>query len=145
MDEIFLIGICVILPIIVVFLNNRTRQNEINKKTEVMIKAIEAGVKIDPETLTPKPQQVVKTTKEKLLSRLTAACIVTAIGISICLTNLLLSYAGGFDTTQLSVLIFIGIVVLSIGIALFIVYFKGKRMLANEIKAEEESLKKSDK
>ena len=42
MNSIFLIGVCVIMPIIVVWLNNRTSQNETNKKTEILLKSIES-------------------------------------------------------------------------------------------------------
>ena len=87
-NTILLIGICVVLPIIVVFLNNRTSQNETNKKTEVLLKSIEAGAKIDPEYF--KPQLKEKSLKEKLLGRLTGACVVSAIGLAICIATALI-------------------------------------------------------
>lgn len=129
------------MPIVVVWMNNRTSQNETNKKTELLLKSIEAGASIDPEYF--KPQKKEKTLKEKMLGRLTGACIATAIGASICIAVLILSYAGGnFRTTEYTVM---GSVVFAVGIALFISYFAGKRMLAKELKAEEESLNKSQK
>ena len=141
MYYLFLIGVCVIMPIVVVWMNNRTSQNETNKKTELLLKSIEAGATIDPEYF--KPQKKEKTLKEKMLGRLTGACIATAIGASICIAVLILSYAGGnFRTTEYTV---IGSIVFAVGIALFISYFAGKRMLAKELKAEEESLNKSQK
>ena len=141
MYYLFLIGVCVIMPIVVVWMNNRTSQNETNKKTELLLKSIEAGATIDPEYF--KPQKKEKTLKEKMLSRLTGACIATAIGASICIAVLILSYAGGnFRTTEYTVM---GSIVFAVGIALFISYFAGKRMLAKELKAEEESLNKSQK
>ena len=136
-NSIFLIGICVVLPIIVVFLNNRTSQNETNKKTEVLLKSIEAGAKIDPEYF--KPQLREKTLKEKLLGRLTGACIISAIGLAICIATALIGNLGG--GAYILEFIVIGAIALAVGIALFISYFVGKRMLADELKAEEESLK----
>ena len=139
MDIIIPIGICVLLPIVVVLLNTLKARNETNKKTEVMLKAIESGATIDADLfktqLTP-----AKTIKEKLLARLTAACIVSAIGLSICITTLLLSYIGGVPTRIIQSFIVIGGIILAVGIALFVVYFVGKRMLAKEIEAEEKSL-----
>lgn len=133
------IGVCVVLPIVVVLLNTLKARNETNKKTEVMLKAIELGATIDTDLfktqLTP-----AKTIKEKLLARLTAACIVSAIGLSICITTLLLSYIGGVPTRIIQSFIVIGGIILAVGIALFVVYFVGKRMLAKEIEAEEKSL-----
>ena len=38
--------ICVFLPVMVVWLITRARQNETNRKAEIMIKAIEAGVDV---------------------------------------------------------------------------------------------------
>ena len=135
------IGICVVLPVMIVWLVMRNRQNETNKKTEIMLKAIESGAKIDTNLfktqLTP-----AKTIKEKLLSRLTAACVVSAIGLSVCITTLILSYIGGVLTQVIQGFIVIGGIILAIGIALFVVYFVGKRMMAKEIEAEEKSLGK---
>ena len=144
MNSIFLIGICVVLPIIVVFLNNRTSQNETNKKTEVLLKSIEAGAKIDPEYFNPKQKE--KTLKEKLLARLTGACILTTIGIGSFLSRYFLVIWPLMEMTVTEVQIYrflsiIGGIILAVGIGLFISYFVGKRILAKELKAEEESLK----
>ena len=144
MNSIFLIGICVVLPIIVVFLNNRTSQNETNKKTEVLLKSIEAGAKIDPEYFNPKQKE--KTLKEKLLARLTGACILTTIGIGSFLSRYFLVIWPLMEMTVTEVQIYrflsiIGGIILAVGIGLFISYFVGKRLLAKELKAEEESLK----
>lgn len=144
-NSIFLIGICVVLPIIVVFLNNRTSQNETNKKTEVLLKSIEAGAKIDPEYF--KPEKKEKTLKEKLLAKLTGACILSAIGIGSVLSRYI--FLIDWPLTDMTVtevqlyrfLTIIGGIIFTVGIGLFISYFVGKRMLAKELKAEEESLK----
>ena len=140
MNYIFLIGICVIVPIMVVWLNNRKEQNETNKKTEILLKAIESGATVDTDIL--KPQKKEKSIKEKLLARITAAFIVTSIGLAICIATVIMSYTGGVTSNNLSFFIFYGAVILAVGIALFIVYFVGKRMLAKEIEAEENSLDK---
>ena len=138
MNSIFLIGVCVIMPIIVVWLNNRTSQNETNKKTEILLKSIESGSSIDPEFL--KSQHKEKSLKEKLLGKLTGACIVTAVGISLCIAILVLSLVGYTDSFIITNFTIFGCVAIAVGIGLFISYFVGKRMLANELKAEEESL-----
>lgn len=138
MNSFFLIGVCVIMPIIVVWLNNRTSQNETNKKTEILLKSIESGASIDPEFL--KSQHKEKSLKEKLLGKLTGACIVTAVGISLCIAILVLSLVGYTDSFIITNFTIFGCVAIAVGIGLFISYFVGKRMLANELKAEEESL-----
>jgi len=142
MNYIFLIGICVIVPIMVVWLNNRKEQNETNKKTEILLKAIESGATVDTDIL--KPQKKEKSIKEKLLARITAAFIVTSIGLAICIATVIMSYTGGVTSNNLSFFIFYGAIILAVGIALFIVYFVGKHMLAKEIEAEEKSLDKKE-
>ena len=47
-DILLPIGVCVVLPVTIVWLIMRTRQNETNRKAEIMLKAIEAGVAVDP-------------------------------------------------------------------------------------------------
>ena len=71
------IGICVILPIIVITLALRTRRHEIDKKTEVMMKAIENGAQLDPAFFesAAKAGCKEKTVKDKLMGFLTAACV----------------------------------------------------------------------
>lgn len=139
MNYIFLIGVSVIMPIIVVWMNNRTSQNETNKRTELLLKSIEAGAKIDPEYLKPEVKQ--KTLKEKLLGKLTGACIVTAVGIAMCIAMVILSFIGYTESFIITNFTIFGSVAIAVGIGLFISYFVGKRMLAKELKAEEESLK----
>ncbi len=138
MNYIFLIGVCVIMPIIVVWMNNRTSQNETNRKTEILLKSIESGASIDPDFL--KSQHKEKTLKEKLLGKLTGACIVSAVGISLCIAILVLSLVGYTDSFIITNFTIFGCVAIAVGIGLFISYFVGKRMLAKELKAEEESL-----
>ena len=138
-DDLFIIGICVVLPIVVVLLNTLKARNETNKKTEIMLKAIESGATIDTDLfktqLTP-----TKTIKEKLLARLTAACIVSAIGLSAIMVMVIAAYIGSVQTDFFFSIILFGAIILAVGIALFVAYFVGKRMLAKELKAEEESL-----
>ena len=41
------LGICVILPVLIVWLVLRSRKHEVDRKTEVVLKAMEAGIPID--------------------------------------------------------------------------------------------------
>ena len=113
-DMLFVIGICVVLPIVVVWLNTRKAQNETNKRTEVLLKAIESGANIDTELFrnqfTP-----AKTIKEKLLDRLTAACIVSAVGLAICIALLILAYNGGLASDLANFILISGGIILAVG------------------------------
>ena len=70
-DIINVIGICVVLPIVIVWLINRRRTNETNRRAEILLKAIDAGSTVDLN-LFQEPQKQ-RSIKEKLLDRLTAA------------------------------------------------------------------------
>ena len=141
MEDILIpISVCVVLPVMVVWLVNRTRQNEINRKADIMLKAIESGATIDANFF--KAQQENKSIKERLLKRLTGACIFT-------LTGLVFAVIGLFNWTNLTenmsndsavIPMIFGGIFLPIGISLFVVFFVGRKMLAKEIEAEEKAL-----
>lgn len=137
MEEILVpIAICVVLPVMIVWLVTRARENETNKKTEIMLKAIEAGATIDPNLF---GKQGHITVKERLLKRLTGACVTSLLGVACIILNLV-----QWAKWALSVTLAMGCILLAIGVALFIVYFVGRKMLSKEIEAEENSLKRGE-
>ena len=137
MEDILIpISVCVVLPVMVVWLVNRTRQNEINRKADIMLKAIESGATIDANFF--KAQQENKSIKERLLKRLTGACIFT-------LTGLVFAVIGLFNWTNLTenmsndsavIPMIFGGLFLAVGISLFVVLFVSRKMLAKDIKGE---------
>ena len=131
------IFICVILPIAIVWLVVRARKHEMDKKTEIMLKAIESGAQIDPELF--KNKQRTRGIKEDLLDKLTGACVTTFMGIAFLVFSLVDTHIPKAWFMKMSPLA--GAILLAVGIALFISYFAGKKMLAKEIEAEEKNLK----
>ena len=132
--------VCVVLPVLIVSLVTKSRQNETNKKTEIMLKAIEAGASIDADFLKDKnsPQSI----KERLLKRLIWGCITGLSGVGLAALGIVqwVNWNGTTSNDSFVIpLIFAGIF-LSVGIALFIGFFVGKKMLAKEIEAEEKAL-----
>ena len=136
-DIISTIGVCVVLPIVIVWLINRKRTNETNRRAEIMLKAIEAGSTIDLNLL-QEPKKS-KNTKEKLLDRLTAAWIATLVGLPVIAFGISVFIMEGYDNVSPLMVAGIGGVILAIGIALFGVYFTGKKLLATELEAEAKS------
>ena len=61
------ISICVVLPALIVWLIGRVKQNETNRKAEIMLKALDNGAKIDTDFF--KSQSASRTIKERLLGR----------------------------------------------------------------------------
>ena len=144
MEEIFIvIGICVVMPVMIVWLINRTRQNETNRKTEIILKAIEAGITIDANFFkTQQDHKGPKTIKERLLRRLSGGCICTLVGITLGVVGIVnhVNWDGSVATDSGVTAIIVGGVLLGIGISLIIVFFVSKKMLAKEIEAEAQAL-----
>ena len=136
-DIIAPIGICVVLPVMLVWLVTRVRRNEIDKKTEVMLKAIESGATIDSDFFKEAPKKR-KSTKERLLNRLICGCAASIIGAALTAIGII-PWMTLEDDTFAPLLIFGGIS-LAVGIALFIGFFVGRKMLEKEIEAEEKSM-----
>ena len=73
--------------------------------------------------------------KEKLLARLEHGCLCCLMGVAFVLLYFFLS-------VQNEILIIAGAALIAIGIAFLVGYFVGRRMLAQEILAEEQSMNK---
>ena len=134
-DILIPIFICVILPVLIVFIVMNARKHEVSRKAEVALKAIEAGAPIDPNFFKTAKKQ--ETTKQKLLGQLTGGCITFLMGAVFLTMNLL-----DFNEEGLHLFAVAGGVLMAIGIGLFITFFVGRRMLAKEIEAEEKALDK---
>ena len=131
------LGVCVILPIVIVWIVSRVRQNEVNRKAEIMLKALEAGVEINPDLFNDNKKKIDHRIKVKsdLLDKLSGACITSLMGVAFLVIRFL-----GFEPSWAIYLPLAGVVLLAVGIGLFISYFVGKRFLAKEIEAEEKEL-----
>lgn len=136
-EIIVLIGICVVLPVMLVWLVTRVRRNEIDKKTEVMLKAIESGATIDSDLFKEAPKKR-KSTKERLLNRLICGCAASIIGAALTAIGIIPWMT--LEDDYFAPLLIFGGISLAVGIALFIGFFVGRKMLAKEMEAEEKSL-----
>lgn len=142
-DILIPLGICVVLPVMIVWLVTRARQNETNKKTEIMLKAIEAGATIDADFFREK--QGTATIKERLLKRLASGCIFTLMGI----VSTVIGFVnrGAMDEIHMAQASFtmpciFGGIFFAIGAGLLIVFFVGKKMLVKEMEAETKEIEK---
>lgn len=130
---------CVFLPIISimsVWLVMRNKANETNKRTEVLLAAIEKNPDLDMEDLIRKMNPKTKTTKERLIGQLLWGLGFIAIGTSTLLSALYQDYQGGAGVDYFAMYGGCGCFLL-IGISFVAVFFISKRMLAKEIEAEE--------
>lgn len=136
------LGICVVLPVVTIWLKSRAEINKDNQNKEILLAALEKNPNIDVEqffkNMTPVKKE--KLLKEKLLTRLLWAimCLVFGVigaGIGI---YMMASTPVEDGSHAVGLLFFaIGGCILAVGIAFLINYFVGKKMLAKEIDAEE--------
>ena len=127
--------VVVILPISIVLIVNLTNKSRYNKKYSFLEKCVENGVEINPDLLADGRKESLSsraTLKTKLLNRLTTGIILTLAGIGLLIWNLI----ADVDDS----LTFVPIALIAVGIGLLIWYFVGKKLLAEDIKDEEETL-----
>ena len=117
----------------IVWLVSRRRQNETNRKAEIMLKIIESGASIDTN-LFMEQQKKNKTIKERLLRPLAGGCIFLLTGIAVLLVNI------GNSTDCGRNLVLPGAILAAIGLALLIVFLIGHKMLTKEMEAERKAL-----
>ena len=134
------ICICVVLPVMIVWLVTRARIKKNEQKMAVLVKAIENGVEIDPELLvseTESSRNTNRNTKMKLIKKLTAGIVCSIIGIALLVCPSLDAFEG---VAGLEMLYIIGGVMVAIGVAYMVAFFVGRKYLAPEIEAEERKL-----
>ena len=113
-DILIPIFICVVLPVMIVWLITRARQNETNRKTEVMLKAIEAGATIDANFFKNPKESI--TIKERLLKRLTGGCIFSLMGVVFTIIGLV-NRSMALDNDAFTIPVLFGGIFFAIGVS----------------------------
>ena len=140
---VIVLGTAVILPITIVFLLLRRKiQSEKNRK-EIILAALEKNADIDIEELVRKMNKPEKLLKEKLLNKLQWGLVTAFLGMGAIATAGCMGYVGGGHPKDIYTLGFGGAVLLAVGIAFIISYIVGRKMLAKEMEAEEQNLRKA--
>jgi hypothetical protein len=140
---ILLFTLAVLLPIVITWLRSRRRINETNRRADIVIAALEKNPDVDVEDLLRKVSPKQKLLKEKLLRKLLWACILTIIATPVLIAWILAFVYDVQDNPSIqssSESLGFAIIMLAVGIALFINYFVGKRLLAKEIEAEQQEM-----
>ena len=136
--KIIFIICAIVLPILIVWLNNRKKINESNQRTQIVLAAIEKNAETDIEDLLKKMAPQKKLLKEKLLTKLLWGSIFTILGLAIYIAVLIYDiFAGGFDKDMFIGLSFAAVPSLGIGLAFLINYLVGRKILKQEMEAEQ--------
>ena len=121
------LGICLALPVLIVWLVSRVRINADNKRSEVIIQAIQANNSIDADKLTEMFASRKKTFPELMLNRLLKGCIFAFIGLAFIIYGFISLGSPQLWEDGGPAYFFVGCILMGIGISYFIVYFIMKR------------------
>lgn len=135
------LGVCVVLPITIVWLTLRKKMNEDNIRKDIILAVLEKNVEVDIEDLIKKINVSNGLLKEKLLSKQQAGIVTFLVGAALLGFVFWLCMIGGIKTDTICFICLAGVVLLAVGTAFLINYCVGKRMLANEMEAELKALK----
>ncbi len=139
-DMLIPIGICVVMPVMIVWLSLRKSMNETNKRTEIALEAIRNNADVDVDEFFKKMNPDKKLIKEKLMSKLQTACICLLLGIGFLIYAGVMGYLGGRVSYDIEFAALAGIVLTAVGGSMLYVYFVSKKALAKEMEAEAKAL-----
>ena len=134
------LGICVVLPLTIVWLSIRKRMNDTNKRTQIVLAVIEKNPDVDIQEYLKKLNPPKKSLKEKLMNKLLVACVLIALGICGVGFAAISGYIGGGYPIEIVFIAGIGAVLLLLGIAFLIVFFVSKKTMAKELEAENKQI-----
>ena len=124
------ISICVVLPIMIIYLITRQGINNDNKRAEIIIKAIEANNNIDADKLAEALGKQKKTPREILNRRLLYGCILNLEGIGLSIAGIIgLCNGMEFGADPVSIPIISGMICLALGISYLIVFFVTRKQV----------------
>ena len=136
-DLIAVLGICVVLPIIVVILVTRAKTNATNRRAEIAMAAIEKNTNVDLEEFFRKMNPPRRSIKERLLNRLLLGCIFTLFGVGIYIAVFVYNiFIGHFDRDMFIGMSFAAVPSLGVGLAFLVNYFVGRKVLKQEMESE---------
>lgn len=124
------IFICVVLPVSIVAIVFAAAMNNDNKRSKVLIKAIESNCGIDAEKLAESLQKPKKTAREILNLRLLRGCIFSFVGLALCIVGIV-SFCNGtdFSADPVSVPLVFGGASLAIGLSYLVVFFVTRKQV----------------
>lgn len=129
-DVLVPIFICVVLPVAIVAIVFAAMSNRDNKRSQVLIKAIESNSGLDAAKLVDALQTPQKTSLELLNLRLLRGCIFSLIGVALCIVGIVSLCTGTeFAAGSVTVPLVFGGASLAIGLSYLIVYFVTRKQV----------------
>ena len=139
------ISICVVLPVMIVWIVAKARAQEVNKRTEVLLAAIEKNSDLDVDKFFQKMSPEKHTIKERLLAKHQKGLIMTVIGGSGLIGCIAWLLFLPYDVFMVFVMSVVFVALLAVGIGFFVNYKVGKKMLEKEMQAELDNMSVASK
>lgn len=139
------ISICVVLPVMIVWIVAKARAQEVNKRTEVILAAIEKNSDLDVDKFFQKMSPEKHTIKERLLAKHQKGLIMTVIGGSGLIGCIAWLLFLPYDVFMVFVMSVVFVALLAVGIGFFVNYKVGKKMLEKEMQAELDNMSVASK
>ncbi len=128
-------GLVVALPILYVWLTQRNKQHETDKRSEIAMAIIEKNPDIDVQEFLNKLNPPKESYKEKMLKIMHYEVLWGTIcmigGIATILVTITLSTLQGFDSSVIPLCSIFGVVPLAVGCGLLVAYNNAKKTLEN--------------
>lgn len=128
------LGICVALPVLVVWLVTRANINRQNKNSEIIIQALKSDNANTAEQLISSLKKSPKTNIDKLMQKFGWGLVLTLIGIGLIVLSVIMAYDNNASESMdedVFGMIFLTICCLGTGIGLLVTFFVNKKMLKN--------------
>lgn len=130
---IFIIAICVLLPIAMASLRYKNKQYETRRKSDILMAAIEKNADINVQDFLNKFNPPRKSFEEKMKTMLHLellwGAILLIVGLLCMLVFILVYCFEHFDTDYITLGVIFGIIPIGIGAGLLIAHFNGKKTL----------------
>ena len=119
-----------VLPIAIVLIVSLRKTNTVNKRSEILISAIEANKEVDTDKLIDAMKEPKKSPQEILNARLLRGCIFSLIGVVLLVIGCVCLYISlSFDNDDIAAAFIFGGISLAIGISYLIVYFVTRKQV----------------
>lgn len=133
------LGTCVVMPIILVWLIMRNKKNDTNRRTEIILAAIEKNSEIsNMEELLKHMAPPQPTFREKMLRKLHGELMwgstLTFLGVALLIVVTTMTISGGYASGDIVALGVLCAASFASGLGMLIAYFSGKKMLNKEVK-----------
>ena len=124
------IGICVVMPVLIVWLVSRIAINKENRKSDVLMEAIRNNANVDTDKLMKSMAGRERSDRELLNLRLLRGCIFTLLGVAFGVCAGIFAYEAPASEMKLSLLLLCSVSI-AVGVGYLIVYFVSRKSISS--------------